>query len=64
MKRLMFLAAAIAITFAILVGISGCGQSGKLYIPGDPSQMAVPSSRQTASEEEQEEDTGETAESD
>jgi predicted small lipoprotein YifL len=66
MKRLTFITAAFAITFATLTGLSGCGQSGKLYIPGDPSQMAVPPSRETADAdaEEQEEDSGETPESD
>jgi predicted small lipoprotein YifL len=63
MKRLTFITAAFAITFATLTGLSGCGQSGKLYIPGDPSQMAVPPSRETADAEE-EEDSGETPESD
>jgi predicted small lipoprotein YifL len=64
MKRLTFITAAFTITFATLIGLSGCGQSGKLYIPGDPSQMAVPPSRETADAEEQEEDSGETPESD
>jgi predicted small lipoprotein YifL len=38
MKRLTFLLAVIA----SLSFLAGCGQSGPLYIPGDPSQMAVP----------------------
>ncbi len=36
MKRLSFLFFAFAFLF------SGCGQSGPLYIPGNPSTMAVP----------------------
>lgn len=64
MKRLTFITAAFVLTFATLAGLSGCGQSGKLYIPGDPSQMAVPPSRPTADAEEQEEDSSEAPESD
>ena len=26
--------------------IAGCGQSGPLYVPGNPSQMAVPPSQE------------------
>ncbi len=51
MKRLTFLIAAFAFTFLF----SGCGQSGPLYIPGNPSQMAVPPSQPPPSEEESEE---------
>jgi len=51
MKRLTFLIA----TFAFMFLFSGCGQSGPLYIPGNPSQMAVPPSQPPASEEESEE---------
>lgn len=64
MKRLTFLIAA----FAFIILFSGCGQSGPLYIPGNPSKMAVPPSQETASEEEQEEeqeeDSGESSETD
>jgi predicted small lipoprotein YifL len=60
MKRLTFLIAA----FAFMFLLSGCGQSGPLYIPGNPSQMAVPPSQQPASEEESEEDSGESPETD
>jgi len=60
MKRLTFLIAVLASMFLF----SGCGQSGPLYIPGNPSQMAVPPSQETASEEELEEDGGETSETD
>jgi predicted small lipoprotein YifL len=68
MKRLTFLIAAFAFTFLF----SGCGQSGPLYIPGNPSQMAVPPSQPPPSEEESEEkseeesleDSGESSETD
>ena len=52
MKRLTFLIAVLASLFII----SGCGQSGPLYVPGNPSTMAVPPSQDTASEEENEEE--------
>ena len=60
MKRLTFLIAA----FAFMFLFSGCGQSGPLYIPGNPSQMAVPPSQQPVSEEESEEENGESSETD
>lgn len=63
MKRLTFLLAGLACLFLF----SGCGQSGPLYVPGNPSQMAVPPAQDTANEEEQEEDqqdTGESSETD
>ena len=64
MKRLTFLIAAFAFTFLF----SGCGQSGPLYIPGNPSQMAVPPSQPPPGEEEaeekSEEDNGESSETD
>lgn len=60
MKRLTFLIAVLPFMFLF----SGCGQSGPLYIPGNPSQMAVPPSQESAGEEELEEDSGETSESD
>jgi predicted small lipoprotein YifL len=50
MKRLILLIAAIS-CFALL----GCGQSGPLYLPGDPSQIrAEPRPVQDADEEEDE----------
>ena len=52
MNRLTFLFAALA----FMVLFSGCGQSGPLYVPGNPSQMAVPPSQETANEEAQEEE--------
>lgn len=55
MKRLpTFLILAAAFSFLSLS--SGCGQSGPLYVPGNPSKMAVPPSRKPASEEEEEEE--------
>jgi len=64
MKRLTFLLAAFAFTFLF----SGCGQSGPLYVPGNPSQMAVPPSRplpgEEESEEKSEENDGESPETD
>ncbi len=55
MKRLpMFLILAAAFSFLLLS--SGCGQSGPLYIPGNPSKMAVPPSRKPTTEEEEEEE--------
>lgn len=51
MKRLTLLMT----TFAATLLFAGCGQSGPLYVPGNPSQMAVPPSQNTADEEEQQE---------
>jgi|GEM_PF-3334823 len=52
MKRLTLLLT----VFASMFMISGCGQSGALYVPGDPSTMAVPPSRDTANEETEDEE--------
>ncbi len=52
MKRLTFLLA----VFASMLMISGCGQSGPLYVPGDPSTMAVPPSQDSADEEAEDEE--------
>lgn len=52
MKRLTFLLA----VFASMFMISGCGQSGPLYLPGDPSTMAVPPSEDSAREAAEDED--------
>jgi predicted small lipoprotein YifL len=60
MKRLTSLIAVLSFMFLY----SACGQSGPLYIPGNPSQMAVPPSQQPVSEEEPEEDNGESSETD
>ncbi len=58
MKRLTFLTTALAFMFLF----SGCGQSGPLYVPGDPSMMAVPPSQETAGEDDQEEEAAEAPE--
>jgi len=52
MKRLTFLFSTLACMFLF----SGCGQSGPLYIPGNPTTMAAPPSEETASEDESEEE--------
>jgi predicted small lipoprotein YifL len=52
MKRLMFL----LVTASSMFLFSACGQTGPLYIPDNPSQMAVPPSTGPANTEEQESD--------
>ena len=52
MKRLTSLSSALACMFLF----SGCGQSGPLYIPGNPTTMAAPPPEETASEDESEEE--------
>jgi len=54
MKRLIIALAALTIVFVA----SGCGQSGPLYIPDNPSTISVPppASDSTAEEAEEEED--------
>ena len=53
MKRLIIALAALTIVFIA----SGCGQSGPLYIPDNPSTISVPpASDSTAEEVEEEED--------
>ena len=47
MKRITLLMAALASLFLF----SGCGQSGPLYVPGNPSTMAVPPSNPDAVEQ-------------
>ncbi len=49
MKRLMLLMSAVA-TLSLF---SGCGQSGPLYVPGNPSQMAVPPSQPASDDTEE-----------
>jgi predicted small lipoprotein YifL len=49
MKRLTFLMTVISSLFLF----SGCGQSGPLYVTGNPSQMAVPPSQESAQGTEQ-----------
>jgi predicted small lipoprotein YifL len=55
MKRLIIALA--ALTFVFLY--SGCGQSGPLYIPDNPSTISVPppASESTAEEADEEDDT-------
>ncbi len=52
MKRLTLFIAVLA----SLLLFSGCGQSGPLYVPGNPSQMAVPPTQDTATKDKQDED--------
>lgn len=37
--------------------LAGCGQSGPLYIPGNPSQMTVPKQQPAESTDDEAEDT-------
>jgi len=57
MKRLTFLFSTLAFMFLF----SGCGQTGPLYIPGNPSTLAAPPTQTSASEDdpEEEQDNGE-----
>lgn len=54
MKRLPTLLFPVTVCVLILLA-SGCGQSGPLYIPGDPSQIATPPSADPDDEEEKKE---------
>ena len=54
MKRICLLMTVIASIFVI----AGCGQSGPLYVPSNPSQMAVPPSQEIASMENPEDGKG------
>ena len=56
MKRLFAALAA----FSFLFAAAGCGQSGPLYIPGNPSkiQQPPPQAESTAEEENENEDNG------
>lgn len=38
-------------TLFLLVILAGCGQSGPLYVPGDPSSINVPQTPPEAEEE-------------
>lgn len=55
MKRLLSLLA----TAAFLFVVSGCGQSGPLYIPGNPSKMEQPPPQAESTAEEESEENGE-----
>ena len=52
MKRLLLSLAAFSLAFAV----TGCGQSGPLYIPGNPSTIQNPPPAEEEAEEEKEED--------
>ncbi len=52
MKRLLPLLGAFYVVFIA----TGCGQSGPLYIPGNPSQIQNPPAAEDQAEEEKEED--------
>ena len=54
MKRLILALA--AFTFVFLA--SGCGQSGPLYIPDNPSKISVPPPDSASATEEDEEENG------
>lgn len=41
---------------ALVLLFSGCGQSGPLYVPGNPSRMAVPPAAPADAEDEKEEE--------
>jgi len=41
-------------TLFLILLIAGCGQSGPLYVPGDPSSIQSPPEEPTASEEKDE----------
>ena len=43
----------------VVILVSGCGQSGQLFIPGDPSVMATPTPANEESSEDQTEDDSE-----
>ncbi len=54
MKRLLSLSRATVLGALILL-LSACGQSGPLYLPGNPSKMAVPPEDTTGEEEDKDE---------
>jgi predicted small lipoprotein YifL len=56
MKHLIIALA--ALTFVFIA--SGCGQSGPLYIPDNPSKISVPPPESESSSEEDEEENGNT----
>ena len=45
-----------ACLFALLLFLVGCGQSGPLYLPGDPSEIREPPERPVENGEEDEEE--------
>ena len=42
-------------TITVFFLLSGCGQSGPLYIPGNPSRITVPPAEETGEDEESDE---------
>jgi predicted small lipoprotein YifL len=61
MNRLILALAALSFIFLA----SGCGQSGPLYIPGNPSKISnPPPAAESTAEEESEEENEEESESD
>ena len=50
MTRLIFA----LLASAVVLLSTGCGQSGPLYLPGDPSQIQTPSATTPDADEEQE----------
>ncbi len=52
MKRLLLMLSAIALSMSA----SGCGQSGPLYLPGNPSQIEPPAEQPAAEPVEPEDD--------
>ncbi len=46
-------------TLFLLAVLAGCGQSGPLYVPGDPSSIETPAKVPDSVEEEEEDENGE-----
>ena len=40
------------------LALAGCGQSGPLYMPGNPSQMTVPAATDANAEDGEDDDSG------
>ena len=41
-----------------LLALAGCGQSGALYMPGNPSQMTVPAAPEASAADGEDDDNG------
>ena len=54
MKRLIIALAALTVVFLA----AGCGQSGPLYVPDNPSKISIPPPESDSTAEEAEEDDG------
>ncbi len=50
--------------FLIALALAGCGQSGPLYMPGNPSQMTVPPLEAGTGTSAEEGDTGDNGDGD